>query len=96
MRLSKYTALLAIFGALLFFFSGCGKNRGPSTPAVKLTDSGSTMAEPIACGESQLTEEDRMLLSMPYEERLAYLEDKLKQLVFEMHGIVTEESVSAV
>jgi len=32
-------------------------------------------------------------MAMPYNERLAYLEDKLKKLVFEMHGITIEETM---
>ncbi len=95
MRLFVYTVLLALLCAVLLAFANCGKNRGPSSPAVKLADGDLAMAEPVARSEPQLTEEDYTLMQMPYAERLAYLERKLKDLVYEMHGIVIDESVSA-
>jgi len=35
-----------------------------------------------------------MVMAMPYEDRLAYLHRRLKDLVFDIHGIVIEESAS--
>jgi len=45
--------------------------------------------------QAVFTEEDYRLMEMPYVERLAYLEQRLKDLVYEMHGIVIEESLTA-
>ncbi len=42
---------------------------------------------------ANFTEEDQRLSQMPYPERVKYLEQKLKQLVYEKHGIIVTESV---
>ena len=77
-------AVLAVVLALLLC-SGCGGRKSPaSTPQLR----NPAGERPVSATASDFTAEDYKVMAMPYEERLAYLEDKLKQLVYEMHGIV--------
>jgi len=81
--------------AVVFVLSTCGKHRapartlGPSLPGSSVEDRNAS-----ALLRYVFTQEDRMLMAMPYEKRLAYLHRRLKDLVFDIHGIVIEESAS--
>ena len=95
MRTLLYTTLGALL-LLTFFTESCGNSRSP-TGAACLTESAS-VAEPDATVTKRpdpFTEEDRMVIAMPLDERIAYLEQKFKDMMLERYGIVVEESVSA-
>ena len=89
MKKITYIAVITLV-ALLLLAIGCGGRHSPQkrapgapVPVPTTSESGSQHSSSYA-----FTDEDYRLMAMPYEERLAYLEDKLKQLVYEMHGIV--------
>ena len=81
--ISKLAVLSAIFALLLC--AGCGGRKSPASTPLLRNQAGE---RPTSAAASDFTAEDYKVMAMPYEERLAYLEDKLKQLVYEMHGIV--------
>ena len=82
--------------AIVLTLATCGKHRSPGkTIGPPAPQSLKEQQRDAASSKRVLTQEDRMLIAMPYEERLAYLEDKVKDLVYEMHGIVIEESATA-
>ncbi len=92
MRTLFCTLIAAFF--VLAFCASCGKGRSP-TGASSLT-AATTEAQEASTTEppNPFTDEDRMVMAMPYEDRLAYLHRRLKDLVFDIHGIVIEESAS--
>jgi len=91
-----FCTILAALLLLAFFNGSCGNSRSPTGPA-SATDATSAVEPDAAIVErpDPFTEEDRMVMAMPLSERIAYLEKKLKDLLFEHYGIVIEEDVSA-
>ncbi len=87
----------SVVAVLLILVACCGKHRSPGRVTqgpLGVLDSAET-EKGILSESTALTEEHYRFLAMPYEECLAYLEDKVKQLIYEMHGIVIEETASA-
>ena len=86
MRVVNNCLLLTVVLALLLC-SGCGGRKSPASTPLLRNQAGE---RPTSAAASDFTAEDYKVMAMPYNERLAYLEDKLKKLVFEMHGITIE------
>lgn len=86
----------AMLVALLLLGESCGGGRSPAKqtiaapiPTVKMPEGTSQKPRTYA-----FTDEDYKVMAMSYEDRLAYLEQRFRELVFELHGIVIEESVT--
>jgi len=90
MRTLFCTLIAAFF--VLAFCASCGKGRSP-TGASSLT-AATTEAQEASTTEppNPFTDEDRMVMAMPLEERILYLDRRLKDLLFRRYGIVVEES----
>lgn len=93
MRKAVITAF--VFAACILLQVACGGSHGrqasqPTPAAVSSFQS----ANYLASKPRTFSDEDHRIMAMSYAERAAYLERKLKQLVFEMHGIVVEETVA--
>ena len=72
---------LIVIGVILIvvtFLGGCGG----SSVTGKLVNEQSVQT---TTEHSQMSPEDLMVAAMPYEERLTYLQEKYKQLVWELH-----------
>jgi len=85
--------LAAVTLLLIQVAGACGQGRSPSTPSVGQQPSleaqqGTLRQEPLHV----FSDEDLRVMSMPLEERIRYLERKLKDIVFWRYGIVIEES----
>ncbi|MCD6282181.1 hypothetical protein J7J84_01045 [bacterium] len=94
MKILRTAGLSLLFLVVVFTLATCGKHRSPGKTIGPPTPQSSKEQQRAAASPRHVrTQEDRMLIAMPFEDRLAYLEDKLKQLVYEMHGIVIEETV---
>ena len=79
--------------AVILALAGCGKLSNPLSPSLKSGTSASPSAAARAPVTAAYTDEDWKLIRMPYEERLAYLEKRFKELVYEFHGIVIEKTL---
>lgn len=71
---------------------GCGGGRHLSQPGKLLLSTGDAQVRLVDGG---FTEEDYLLMEMSYQERLAYLEQRYKELVYQFHGVVLEDSLVA-
>ncbi|MCD6282584.1 hypothetical protein J7J84_03115 [bacterium] len=89
MKKITYIAVITLV-ALLLLAIGCGGRHSPQkqTVGAPIPTTGTTESVTDLPQTNAFTEEDYRLMAMPYEERLAYLEQRPKALVFEMHGIV--------
>jgi len=87
-----FCTILAALLLLAFFNGSCGNSRSPTGTAC-LTEPMSAVEPDAATVErpDPFTEEDRMVMAMPLEDRIAYLEKKLKDMLFQRYGIVVEE-----
>lgn len=91
---------LYVIGAIVFvisafILSGCGGHKGLINPIRTGASSNQTTAGTPATATAGYTEEDIMLLQMPYQERMDYLNARFKELVFQFHGIVLDDSMFA-
>jgi hypothetical protein len=92
MRTLNYV-LLAMTLALVTLLGSCGGGRGPahSTRTVGTPE----IAEPEAIAierPNRFSDEDRLVMAMPLEQRITYLEQKLKEILRERYGITVDES----
>jgi len=97
---SILTVVFRLTVTVAFFLAfSCGGGKGEVPLPVKVPNSESPRAGEIAVPSHlppAFTPEDYRIIEMPYEERVAYLEKKLKELVWEEHGIrITESAVGA-
>jgi len=96
MKILRTAGFSLLFIAIVFALATCGKRHSPGkTIGPPMPQSSAEQQRAATSARHVRTREDRMLIAMPYEERLAYLEQRLKALVLEMHGITIEESVSS-
>jgi|GEM_PF-1632339 len=96
MNLLRTIAFSVVF-ALLILVASCGKRHSPGRvtqgPINGLDSAGvekGSLSKPAA-----LTEEDYRILALPMDERILYLESKLKSLLVEMYGEVPLERDSS-
>jgi len=81
---------------LLVLIACCGKHRSPGKTVGPPTTRSSAENRGAATSSRHVrAQEDLMLNAMPYEESLAYLEQKFKDMMLERYGIVIDENVSA-
>lgn len=78
---------------IILVLAGCGgHSNSPNLRPSALTQASNTGYQaPIP--EEVFTDEDWELLNMPYDERVAYLQERFKELVYEFHGIVIDDSL---
>ena len=95
MRRSIYLTVAAACLLLLIATAcGSGKRTHGSLTGVAVSNSQAAHAEVGRPQAEALTDEDVRVLAMSYKDRLEYLQQKYRDLVFELHGIVIEESVA--
>lgn len=93
MRMSIYLAVAAACTLLLLAYACGGKHAHTSPTGVAVSGSQALQTDTALSQTDALTDEDRRLMAMPYEERLEYLLRKYRDLVFELHGIVIDDDV---
>ncbi len=95
MRILVYSALMALVCTVAFLVVDCGKGRDRVVPAFHQAKDLSLAGAVSGQVDPRFTEEDYRVMAMPLSERIAYLEKKLKDLLFKHYGIVIEEDVTA-
>jgi len=96
MKILRTAGLSLLFLAIVLTLATCGKRSSPAKPALGPSGpqlSASSQSAAPAQPQAVFTEEDFRLMAMPYQERLDYLEQKLKDLVYKMYGISIEETM---
>ncbi|MCD6283314.1 PKD domain-containing protein [bacterium] len=96
MKTLIYITVAAAF-ALLVLSSGCGSRRGArgSLTGATVPDGRSVQSKAEPSQSDVFTQEDRQLMATSYEDRLQYLQQKYRELVLEMHGVVIEDGADS-
>ena len=82
--------ILAVAIMSLTIAGSCGSRQIRVNHAAMANSSHSVKNNPRNGETIRFTEEDYEVMAMPLEQRITYLENKYKELVFQMHGIRIE------
>jgi hypothetical protein len=85
--------IIAITVAFVALLVSCGNGRSPSQSTRTVGTPAVAQSETVAVERPDLfSNEDRMVMAMTLEQRITYLEQKLKEKLWERYGITVDES----
>jgi hypothetical protein len=87
-------SLMAIALTLIAVIGSCGGKQGQKVPSQVINVQGASPQNTATLVSARFSEEDRMVMAMTLEQRITYLEQKLKEKLWERYGIRIEDVAS--